>query len=406
MTSPGSIESEVTITTVKPNVDLVQWQGRNIYLVGTAHISQASVELAEQMIREVHPDAVAVELCQPRFQALRDPDRWKNTDIVEVIRGGRTLLMLSQLMLAAFQRKLGKDLNIKPGAEMLRAIAIAEELHIPIVLADREIKITLKRTWAALTFVQRLKLLIQIPAKAISGERIDGTEIERLKTDDALDAAMQELAEAFPGVRRALIDERDRYLASKIAESTGGTVVAIIGAGHIPGIKRYLNQSVDRAALETTPPRGHLKRLFAWGLSAAVVGFIAHGFLNVSAEQGLAMAKSWVLITGASAAMGSALVLAHPLTVLVAFIGGPLAALAPVVRPGWFAGLSEAMLRKPKVADLESILDDLGSARGIWHNRLSRILLVVILTNILGALGLLVAIGEVASLAHTAMGGG
>ncbi|NDC39553.1 MAG: TraB/GumN family protein, partial [Proteobacteria bacterium] len=406
MTSAPTASASPVCTTLRPNVDLIEWQGRRFYLVGTAHISHSSVELTEEMIRSIRPDAVAVELCQSRFQALRDPQRWKNTDIVEVIRSGRSLLLIAQLLLAAFQRKLGKEINIKPGAEMLHAVGLAEELGIPIVLADREIKTTLKRTWAALTFLQRIKLLIQVPTKAIVGERIDSAEIEQLKEKDALDSALRELAQTFPGVQTALIDERDRYLASKIRDSQGSTVMAILGAGHIPGIRRYLDQPIDRAALETLPPPSKIKQLVGWGLSVAIVGLIVHGFLTFGTARGMEMAASWIVITGASAALGSALVFSHPLTVLVAFVGGPIAALAPVVRPGWFAGLSEAILRKPKVADLEAILDDLSSLRGIWRNRLSRILLIIILTNILGGVGALLAIGQIASLAGIVSSGG
>jgi len=398
MTEASTFIDSLDNAKLPSNVDLVEWQGRRFYLVGTAHLSQKSAELAEEIIRQVRPAAVAVELCESRFQALRDPSRWRNTDIVKVIRAGRSLLLLSQLMLTAFQRKLGKGLKVQPGAEMLRAISVAEELHIPVVLADRDIKATLKRTWAALTSFQRTKLLVQLPVKAIVGEDIDSAEIERLKEQSVVDDALRELTETYPGVRLALIDERDRYLASKIRETEGSPVVAIIGAGHIPGIKRYFNQQIDRSELEKLPSPSITKRVLALGIPALIVGVILYAFLTLGTKQGFEVAGSWALITGSSSALGAALVFSHPLTVLVAFIGGPIGALAPVVRPGWFAGLAEAILRKPKVADLESILDDIGSLRGLWRNRLSRILLIVIFTNILGGLGSLLAIGQVLSL--------
>ncbi len=387
-------------TAIQPNVDLVELDGRKFYLVGTAHVSPASVELAESVIKEIRPDAVAVELCESRFQALRDPNRWKNTDIVQVIKSGRTLLLLAQLILAAFQKKLGKSLNIKPGEEMLRAVAVAEESQIPIILADRDVKTTLRRTWNALSGSQKAQLVVQFPMKTFSGETVDPSEIENLKKQDALESAMAELGASFPGIRTALIDERDKYLAGKIHDSVGQTVVAIIGAGHVPGIKQYLGQKIDLLALDQVPPKRKTGRIIAWTLSAIVLFFVLYGFASMGEHTGLAMAKSWILITGLSAALGALLALSHPLTVLTAFVCGPIITLFPIMRPGWFAGMVEAMLRKPKVSDLESILDDMTSIKGLWRNRLSRILLVVIFTNILGAIGSIIAIGKVASLSN------
>lgn len=381
----------------RANLDIIERDGQKIYLVGTAHVSQSSVELAESVIREISPDAVAVELCEPRFKALRDPERWKNTDIVEIIKQGKVFLLLAQLILATFQRKLGKELQIKPGAEMLKAVTVAEELNIPVVLADRDVKVTLRRTWASLSRFQKFKLLIQLPAKAILNEKIEPQEIERLKESDALDAAMLELSKAFPGVQKALIDERDQYLAAKIRAATGKKIVAIVGAGHVAGIKRYLDQPIDLDNLEAMPPRGRTGRIILWGLSILIVASLVYATTNSGIEQGLEMAKSWVLLTGGSAALGALLALSHPLTILMAFISGPLTTLAPITRPGWFAGLTEAILRKPKVADLECILDDMTSFRGVWSNRFSRILLVVVFTNILGRMGMLLAIGKMAS---------
>jgi pheromone shutdown-related protein TraB len=381
----------------RANVDVIEQDGRRIYLVGTAHVSQSSVELAESVIRETTPDAVAVELCEPRFKTLRDPERWKNTDIVEIIKEGKVFLLLAQLILATFQRKLGKELQVKPGAEMLKAVTVAEEMNIPVILADRDVKVTLRRTWAALSRLQKLKLLVQLPAKAILNEKIDPQEIERLKESDALDAAMLELSKAFPGVQKALIDERDQYLAAKIRAAKGEKIVAIVGAGHVPGIKRYLDQPIDLATLEAMPPRGRTGRIILWCLSLLILASLVYGTTSSGVEHGLEMAKSWILLTGGSAALGASLALSHPLTILMAFISGPLTTLAPITRPGWFAGLTEAILRKPKVADLECILDDMSSFRGVWSNRFSRILLIVVFTNILGRVGMLLAIGKMAS---------
>ncbi len=384
------------ITSISQNVDRVDLNGKTIYLVGTAHVSPASVALAEETIRSINPDSVAIELCEPRFNALRDPNRWKNTDILEVIKSGKAFLLLAQLMLGAFQRKLGKELEVKPGAEMLRSAQVAEELGKTIVLADRDVKVTLKRTWSNLTFWQKLKLVVGSPLTMISADKIDLEEIERLKQSDALEEAMKELAERFPGVRSALIDERDKYLAMKIANAPGNTIVAIVGAGHIPGMKRYIDQQIDLTPLEVIPPPGIIGKIISWSIPLAVIGLIIYAALTSGLTASVEMAEAWILITGISAAIGAALALSHPLTILTAFVTAPFTTLHPLLASGWFAGIVEAILKKPKVADLENVLDDFSSLKGIWSNRLSRILLVVAFTNLTGTIGSFIAMGKLA----------
>ena len=393
--------SEPQITHIKDNVDLVEVDGRKFYLVGTAHVSKASVELAESSIREYRPDAVAVELCDPRFQALRDPHRWKNTDIAQVIRSGRALLLLAQLMLAAFQKKLGSDMNVKPGEEMLRASAVAEELKIPIILADRDVKTTLRRTWASISGVQRMKLLCEFPLKLFSKEKIDPKEVEQLKHRDALDSALEELSAEFPGVKAALIDERDKYLAAKIHGAKGDTVVAVIGAGHVPGIKKYIGQTIDCAELEKLPPKSLFTRILTWIIPVLFATLIVLALMH-GHHRSFRMLKWWVLITSTTAGAGAALMLAHPLSIFAAALSAPITALVhnPFFNAGMSAAMVEAMVRKPKVSDLEGILDDVTSVRGLWSNRLSRILLIFVLTNVIGMIGAIVAMAKIAYLSH------
>lgn len=386
------------ISPFKDNVDLVRIGEKTIYLVGTAHISQKSTELAEEIIREVKPDSVAIELCEPRFQSLKDPDRWKKTDVVSVIRAGKTYVLMAQLLLAGFQKKLGNQLNIKPGAEMLRAATVAEELGCKVIFADREIRTTLKRTWGALGLRSMFRLLFAMGNGVLSDQAISEEEIERMKGSDALHELMREFSEKLPEVRRTLIDERDQYLAAKVQSAPGNTIVAVVGAGHVPGMKLLFGQPIDVAPLETLPPKKLLTKIIGWTMPSIVIGLILWGFFQSGAVASAQMISAWFWINGLFAALGAALALPHPLTILSAFVSAPFTSINPFIASGWVAGLVEAMLRKPLVSDFENIADDVVTLKGIWSNRVSRILLVVALTNIFGSLGALFGIGWISSM--------
>ena len=395
------LKSEMTnksFESIRQNVDLVTLDDKLIYLVGTAHISQSSADLAEEVIREHKPDAVAVELCQSRFSALTNPERWKETNILQVIRQGRVYVLMAQLLISAFQKKLGKELHIQPGAEMMRAVKIAQETGAQTVLADRDIKTTLKRTWGSLGFWSSAKLIVSMLAHVFGNEKIEAAEVERLKTVDALEELTREFSEKLPGVRTALIDERDQYLAAKIQDAPGRKVAAIVGAGHIPGIKKWLGERVDIEELETIPASRSIGAYISWVIIALLAGFVAYGFRDAGFSALLQMARAWIIVTGAFAAFGAALAFAHPLTVLASFCAAPLTTIHPVLASGWVAGIVEAWIRKPRVSDFETISDDIITLRGVLRNRISRILLVVISTNVFGSIGTVIGVGYLASL--------
>ena len=388
----------VEITSLEENVDHISIDGKSIHLVGTAHISQASVELAEKVIREQKPDCVAIELCESRHSSLMDPDRWKNTDIVSVIRTGKSYLLMAQLALASFQKKLGDQLNVKPGSEMIRAAEVGKEVDAQLVLADRDVKITLKRSWSALGFTGTMKLLFSMVCGLFSSQQIDEAEIERLKKSDALEEMMKEFSEALPEVRTALIDERDKYLAYKIRQAPGDSVVAIVGAGHCPGIRKWIDKEIDLSSLEEIPPSKKLWKVIGWLIPLLVIALFGYGFYQSGMDKTIDMFQSWFWINGAFGAFGALLALAHPLTILSAFIASPFTSLNPLIAGGWVAGIVETMIRKPQVKDLETVADDISSFSGLWKNRVSRILLVIALTNLFGSIGTFVGMGKISSL--------
>lgn len=370
------------------NVHFFERDGREIYVVGTAHVSAKSAELVEEVVREIHPDSVAVELCPPRYRALKNPEEWKNTNIVQVIKQGKTFLLLAQLLLSGFQKKIGKKLGVKPGAEMLKAVEVAEELGAETVLADREVTITLRRTWGNLGFWGGFKLLATLLAESFApAQDLSEEEIERLKTADVLEEAMQEFAQAMPQVRESLIDERDKYLATKISGAPGNKVVAVVGAGHVPGITKYLYEQIDLAPLETIPPPSKWGKVLGWGLPLAILSLIIYGMLTAGRDVGTQMLLDWVIVNAVAGALGSLLALAHPITILVSLLVSPFTSANPAIAAGWVAGLLEATLRKPRVEDFEMLSEEPMSIKLIYKNRVTRVLLVVILTNLMGGLG-------------------
>lgn len=367
-------------------------EDKEIILVGTAHVSRESADLVERVIREEKPDTVAVELCQSRYQSMTEENKWQETDLIKVIKEKKAFLLLSNLMLASFQKKIGKKLGIKPGEEMLRAVNTAKETEADIHLADRDIRTTLSRTWRLMGFWTKFKLMFQLITSMGDVEDIEKEDIEKLKQQDVLETLLSELGKTLPELQQVLIDERDQYLAYKIRTAPGNKIVAVVGAGHVPGIKKYWEKPVDIAALEIIPPKGKWGGFFKWGIPALVIALIALGFYMAGANAGADMIKWWVLANAVLAGLGAAIALAHPLTVLAAFVASPITSLNPMVAAGWVAGLVQVFLVKPKVKDFQRLPEDIVSVKGFWKNKITRILLIVVLTNLGSSLGAFVAI--------------
>jgi len=374
------------------NTHRLTFKDKEITLIGTAHVSRESADLVERVIEDEDPDTVCVELCQSRYQSITQKNRWQNTDLMKVIKEKKVFLLLSNLMLAYFQKKIGQRLGIKPGEEIMRAIEAAKVTGASIHLADRDIRTTLARTWHLMGLWTKMKLLVQFLSSIGEVGAINEEDIEEMKRKDVLETVLSEIGKSFPEIRRILIDERDQYLAYKIRTAPGKKIVAIVGAGHVPGVQRYWERPADIAMLEQMPPRGKLSGFLKWGIPALIVGIVIVGFFTSGASAGIHMITWWILANAILAGLGAALALAHPLTVLSAIIAAPLTSLNPMIAAGWVSGLVEAFLRKPKVRDFESLPEDISSLKGFWRNKITRILLVVAFTNIGSSLGTFVAI--------------
>ena len=369
------------------NVHEILLDGKKILLIGTAHISQSSVDEVNTVINQVNPDTVCIELCSSRYQAMLAKDQWKNMDIFKVIREGKSFLLFANLIMTAFQKRLGSKLGVKPGSEMFEAANVAEKLNSELVLADRDVKITLQRTWRGMRFWGKMKVLGQLLASLFIREEISKEEIEKLKESDALSEAMKMLAEQSPEMKRILIDERDQYMAEKIRQSMGKLVVAVVGAGHVKGLTAELENKHNLAELESVPPTGKAVAWLKWGIPAMIIALIVYGFFTVDTDVSIEMIQRWVLINGTLSALGTAAAFGHPITIAVAFIAAPFTSLNPTIAAGWVAGLVEALLRKPQVRDFENLADDITHLKGFWQNNITRILLVVIFANLGSAIG-------------------
>ena len=364
---------------------------KNVTLVGTAHISRESEQQVGQIIQAEKPDTVCVELCQSRYQSMRQKERWQETDIVKVIKEKKTFLLLSNLLLASFQKRIAKKLDIKPGAEMLKAIETADEVGAEIYLADRDIRTTLARTWRAMGLWSKVKLMFQIILSLGEVEEIKEEDIEKMKQEDVLESLLAEVGKSLPILRDILIDERDQYLAEKIKNAPGQKIVAIVGAGHVQGIKKYWDTDINIQALEQLPPKKKFTGILKWLIPGAIIAMFIAGFFYGGAKAGKDMLIWWIAANAILAGLGSIMALAHPATIISSMLAAPLTSLNPMIAAGWVSGLVEAFSRKPKVKDLETLPDDILSVRGFWRNKVTRILLVVVFTNLGSSIGTFVA---------------
>lgn len=372
-------------------IQRLQFNDKEFTLIGTAHVSQQSVELVRDIIAEEQPDTVCVELCDSRYQTIRQKDRWQNMDIVKVIKQKKAFLLLSNLILAAFQKRIAAKLDIKPGQEMIQAIESAEAAGAQIYLADRDVRITLSRTWHQMGWWARIKLIFQLILSFGDVEEIKAEDVERMKQQDMLESVLAEVGRSMPTIRQTLIDERDQYLAAKIRMAPGKKIAAVVGAGHMPGILKYWDQHLNLSPLEQMPPKSRWRQAIKWIIPLAIVSLLIYGFFVKGATVGAGMLTWWVAANGILAGIGALLALAHPLTIFSSVLAAPLTSLNPMIAAGWVSGLVEAMSCKPKVRDFEHLKDDIQSFKGFWRNKVTRILLVVLFTNLGSTIGTFVA---------------
>ena len=374
--------------------------GTTYHVVGTAHVSAQSVAEVRETIARVKPEVVCVELDRRRFEALTRGDVFRGLDVVKVVREGRALYVLAQVALTAYQRRIGARLGIKPGAELLAAIEAAQAAGIPVELIDRDIDITLKRAWRNLGPRRRVMLLASLFAGAPGGDTGPGGEpvsaqtIEDLKQPKALSDMLAELGRAVPEIKQSLVDERDQYLVSRMIEAGRGrkAVVAVVGAAHVPGMQAQMGAPIDRAALEHIPPPPLAGRLLRYLVPIAFALALIHGWR--SGPEALAdLVRAWILPTAIGASLATLAAGGTLASVLSALVAAPVGALHPRIRTGMVVGAVEAWRRRPSAIDRERLTEDLQSARGFWHNPVTRVMLVAIAASAGTSIGFGISVG-------------
>ncbi|MCM3600827.1 TraB/GumN family protein [Robertmurraya korlensis] len=379
---------------VEDNITRIHLDGKEYILIGTAHVSKHSAEQVKEVIEAEKPDAVCVELDKQRYQSIKDGNKWKEMDIIQVIKEKKASLLLMNLAISSFQNRMADQFGIKAGQEMIQGIESAKETGATLVLADRNIQITFARIWGGIGLKGKALLLSQVIAGIFSKESITEEELEKMKSQDTLQAILNEFTETFPRLKKPLIDERDQYLAQKIKEAPGEKIVAVLGAAHVPGIKEEIKKEQDLTKLTAVPPKSKWPKIIGWSIPVMILAIIAYTFI-ANPQAGLSQTFSWILWHGGLSALGAAIALGHPLTVLTAFLAAPITSLNPVLASGWFAGLAQAYVRRPSVKDFETLSEDVFSVKGFWKNKVSRILLIVVLSNLGSTLGTVIGGADV-----------
>lgn len=368
------------------NITRIHLGDREIILIGTAHVSKQSAQQVKEVIEAERPDSVCIELDEQRYQSIMEGSKWQDTDIFKVIKDKKATLLLINLMVSSFQKRIAKQFDIQPGQEMIQGAQSAKEIGANLVLADRNIQITFSRIWRGVGFWGKVKLMMQIVQSIFSNESISEEELEKMKSRDMLDSMLQEFTDTFPRLKKPLIDERDQYLAQKIKEAPGNKVVAVLGAAHVPGIKEQIKRDHDLDELTKLPPKSKIPAVIGWAIPIIIVALIVYTFV-MNPSVGLQQTLSWVLWTGSLSALGTALAFAHPAAIVTGFVAAPFTALHPLLAAGWFAGIAQAYFQRPSVRDFEHLSEDVLSVKGFWHNKVTRILLVVTLSNIGASFG-------------------
>ena len=379
-------------------IKIIQHNVSSITLVGTAHVSHKSVELVEEKIQSGEYDCVAVELCPPRYENMTNHSWWKNLDIYQILRQGKGTLLLINLALSAYQRRLADKIGIEPGREMARAIELARENNLPLEVIDRDISTTLQRMYREVTFWQKLKLMTGLVVSIFVGEEITEEQIEDLKKGDMLHSLVDEFGQELPTIKKVLIDERDHYMVGKLIGLTEKpeapkNILALVGAGHLVGMVPAFEAPPDQETLDqldAKPPPNRTGYYIGWGIGIFIMSMFVVGYLR-SPELGFNLVMTWIVLNGSLSALGAALAFAHPLSILTAFVAAPITSLNPTIGAGMVVGIVESFLRKPRVSDFEALRTDMASLGMWWKNRVVRVFLIFFFANLGSAAGTFLA---------------
>ncbi len=369
-----------------------------VTLIGTAHVSKLSVKMVEEHIQSGDYDCVAVELCPPRLENLTNQQWWKNLDIYEVFRKKKAGLLLINLALTAYQKRLAERIGVEAGREMIRAVELANEKDLRLEVIDRNISTTLHRLVTEVSFWQKFKIVGGLIAGVFVGEEISEEQIEDLKRGDLLNSVVSEFGEELPEIKRVLIDERDQYMVGRLAqisqeEESPKKILALVGAGHLIGMLPAVESPPgldELERLDKKPPPSHLGLYIGWGICTFILAMFVVGFRQ-SPELGEQLVLTWVLFNGGFCAFGTLIALGHPVSIVAGFFAAPLTSLNPTIGAGMVVGLVESFIRKPKVSDFETLREDIAVYSMWWKNRVARLLLIFFFSSFGSMIGTYVA---------------
>lgn len=371
------------------DVHLVQINNKTILLIGTAHISQDSVDLVKKVISQEDADGVCIELDERRFHALTNKKKWQSLDLKEIIKKKQLATLLASMLMASYQKRLGGKLGVTPGAELLAASTTAKERQIPISLCDRDVRITLRRAWKSTSFFKKIYLVSSLFASIFDKTEVSEEKLRELRQKDMLSEMMGELGDTFPDLKKVLIDERDIYLAEKIKQSPGEKLIAVVGAGHVAGLKKMIQHDKKDLLEEITtiPPVSRTWKIIGWSIPILVL----LSLVIIGVKKGTAVAGAnllvWILANGIPSSIGAMLALAHPISIISAFVAAPITSLTPVIGAGYVTAFVQAMVKPPVVKEFEQVGEDIVKVTSWWKNKLLRVFLVFFLSGFGSAIG-------------------
>jgi pheromone shutdown-related protein TraB len=371
------------------DVAVINLEDKTVLLVGTAHISRQSTELVREVIEQERPDTVCIELDEKRYLALSRKQQWENLDLRQIIRDKQLSTLLVNLVLSSYQKKLGGQLGIMPGTELLTAAIVAEKIGSEVVLCDRDVRVTLRRAWHATSLWKKFYLLASIITSLFDRTELDEAKLAELRKKDVLSELMSEIGSVMPDTKRVLIDERDIYMAEMIKKSPGNRLVAVVGAGHMEGILRIITRdnSSRLDEINTIPPVSKTWKTAGWSIPVLIIlSLFLIGIRQGAGTAGANLAY-WILANGIPSAIGAIIAWAHPATIIAAFAAAPITSLTPVIGAGYVTAFVQVMTTPPVVREFESVSTDLVSFKGWWHNKLLRIFLVFLLTGFGSTIG-------------------
>ena len=382
----------------KSDIYRIKKDDREIVLIGTAHISQVSKDLVRATIEAEAPDTVCVELDEGRLKSIKEPDRWKKTDLKQVIKNKQLGTLIANLVLGSYQKRMGAQTGVKPGSELKEAVDCAEGRGAELVLADRDIKITLRRTWACTPWYRKLSLLGGLFASIFDKTEVSEEDLAKIKEQDALSAMMQDFGKSFPEVKQVLIDERDQFLSSKIKNAPGKKIVAVVGAGHMNGIAKIIEEDRElpsEESISVIPKSAPIWKIIGWTIPVAIIASIIAVGVHAGFEKAGELSLQWAMLTGGGAMLGTVIAGGHPVTILVALVAAPFTGLTPLIGVGFFTALTQVYMRPPRVSEMETLADDIWQVRRWWKNRVTRVILCFLCPGIPAIIGKILAIFKI-----------